>query len=83
MNIQEACRIALNAMPGHVIISASEIETGWLFCFGLEDGSIPDIDPLFVSKTDGEKRIYSFEDHLMEILYAKPIQLSELEFGKQ
>ena len=79
MNIQNACKIALAAMPGYNIISASETESGWLFSFGLNDGSIPDLDPLFVSKSDGSIQTYVFEEHMMEILYATPIKLSELE----
>lgn len=82
MNIKEACKIALEKMPGYTIISASEIENGWLFSFGMEDGGAPDESPLFVSKNDGKVGAYNFEEHIMEILNATPISLSQLEFEK-
>lgn len=81
MTIQEACEIALEKMPGYVIMSVSEIESGWLFSFGLEDGSTLDESPLFVSKNNGRVEMYIFEDHIMEILNASPIALSKLDSG--
>ena len=82
MNFEEACKIALNLRKGYQIISASEIDNGWLFSFCLKDsGEIPDESPLFVSKSDGTAYIYSFEEHFMEIINADPIALSEIRFS--
>lgn len=79
MNIKDACRIALQSRQGYVIVSASEIESGWLFGFATEQGDSPDESPLFVSKIDGSVQTYTFEEHIMEIVNAEPIPLSDLE----
>ena len=79
MDFKDACKIALKSRQGYVIVSASEIENGWLFGFATEQGDSPDESPLFVSKTDGSAQTYPFEEHIMEILNAEPISLSGLE----
>lgn len=79
ITISEACKIALNEMPGYQIISASEVEEGWLFTFSLPDNSAPDVSPMLITKENGEVKSYTFEDHIMEILTASPIELTKLE----
>lgn len=79
ITIKDACKIALQEMPGYQIISASEIEDGWLFSFALPDNSIPDVSPILITKNTGAVKSYVFEDHIMEVLTAKPIELSALE----
>lgn len=79
ITISDACKIALQEMPGYQIISASEIEDGWLFNFALPDGSTPDISPLLISKETGKIKNYVFEEYIMEILSATPIELSKLK----
>ena len=81
MNFQEACRIALTTMPGYILISASEIETGWIFSFSFEDGSTIDEPSLFVSKKDGSVKPYSMGENLMETLFATPISLSDVNIS--
>ena len=79
ITISDACKIALKEMPGYQIVSASEVESGWLFSFSLPDNSTPDMSPMLVTKETGEVQSYTFEDHIMEILTAKPIELAKIE----
>lgn len=79
ITISDACKIALNEMPGYQIVSASEIEEGWLFSFSLPDNSAPDMSPMLVTKETGAVKSYTFEDHIMEILTAKPIELAKIK----
>lgn len=79
ITIIDACKIVLREMPGYQLISASEVEDGWLFSFSLPDNNMPDMSPLFVGKETGAIKNYPFEDHIMEILTAKPVELSKLE----
>lgn len=80
ITIQEACKIALKVREGYLLTSASEIDNGWLFSFGLENGMIPDEAPMFVSNIDGSYQIYDYDEHFVEILNAKPISLSDIVF---
>lgn len=79
MNVNEACKIALNNMPGCHIISASETDDGWLFSFENSDGTLQDELPMLISKEDGRIIEYSYEDYFVEILEAEPVELSELK----
>ena len=79
MSINEACKIALETMPGYYITSAAETDDGWLFSFRSKDGEVPDELPLLISKADGSVLPYNYEDYFMEILNAEPISLSTLE----
>lgn len=79
MTFQDAYKIVSEAMPAYNIISASEIEAGWLFSFAAKDGSSLDAPPLLVSRSDGSMQPYSMGEHFIEVLYAEPIPLSELE----
>ncbi len=79
MNINEACKIALDTMSGYYLTSAAETDDGWLFSFRSKEGEAPDELPLLISKTDGSILPYNYEDYFMEIMNAEPISLSALE----
>ena len=82
MNFKDACLTALQHKPGYRIISASELENGWLFSFGLEDGSVPDESPMFISKIDGSIQAFSFEEHIFEILNSEPISITQINLNE-
>lgn len=78
IDLKLACKKALNEMPGYQIVSACEIADGWIFSFRAFSGAELDISPLFVSRETGESQFYSFEEHIIEILNASPIELVDL-----
>lgn len=75
MDMEKACRIVLEQMPGKRINSILQVETGWIFGFCDVDGQVIRISPMFVNKENGEVSVYFPPDHMEELESAVEMEI--------